>query len=82
MYHQVFTLKSYFYVCGFLPGCLCTVCVPWCPKRPEEGVRSHGTGVRERCEPPWGCWESNLGPLEEQPVLLTTDLSVSPAPHL
>lgn len=23
------------------------------------------------CEPPCGCWQSNLGPLQEQPVLNT-----------
>ena len=31
---------------------------------PEEGIRSH-----YRCEPPCGCWELNLGPLEEQLVV-------------
>ena len=30
------------------------------------------------CEPPCGCWELNPGPLEEQSVFLTTDLSPSP----
>ena len=25
------------------------------------------------CEPPHGCWELNLGPLQEQPVLSTTE---------
>ena len=30
---------------------------------------SLGTGVTTGCDPPRGCWESNLGPLEEQPVL-------------
>ena len=28
------------------------------------------------CEPPCGCWELNLGPLEEQQVLLTTEPSL------
>jgi hypothetical protein len=27
-------------------------------------------------EPPCGCWESNPGPLEEQPVLLTAEPSL------
>jgi hypothetical protein len=27
-------------------------------------------------EPPCGCWELNLGPLEAQSVLLTTELSL------
>jgi hypothetical protein len=39
--------------------------VCWCLGRTEEGVRSPGTGVADGCEPP-GCWELNLGPLEEQ----------------
>jgi hypothetical protein len=26
--------------------------------------------------PPCGCWELNLGPLEEQPVLLTDETSL------
>ena len=29
-------------------------------------------------EPPYGSWESNLGPLEEQPVLQTTELFLQP----
>jgi hypothetical protein len=33
---------------------------------------SPGTGVTEGCELPCGYWELNSGPLEEQPVLLTT----------
>lgn len=39
----------------------------------EEGVRCSGTGVSDDCESPCGCWEPNLGPLEEQPVLLTIE---------
>ena len=39
--------------------------------RPEEGIISEDTGVTEGCELPCGCSELNLGPLEEQPVLLT-----------
>jgi hypothetical protein len=41
-----------------------------------KGVRSSGTGVTDRCELPCGCWELNLGPLEEQPVLLTAEPSL------
>jgi hypothetical protein len=47
-----------------------------CPKRPEEGVRSPGTGVTDGCEPPCGCWEFNSGRMEEQPVFLTVDPSL------
>jgi hypothetical protein len=36
------------------------------------------TGIRDGCEPPCRCWESNLGPLEEQPVLLTPEPLLKP----
>ena len=32
----------------------------------------------QSCELPCGCWELNLGPLEEQSVLLTTESSHQP----
>jgi|UPI00001EB4E7 hypothetical protein len=41
---------------------------------PEEGIRSHYRG----CESPCGGWELNLGPLEEQLVLLTSSHLSSP----
>lgn len=45
----------------------------WCPlTRLEEGVGYPGTGITEDGQPPYGCWEPNLGPLQEQQVLLTT----------
>ena len=34
--------------------------------------------ISDGCEPPGGCWELNSGPLEEQPVLLTTEPSLQP----
>ena len=37
-----------------------------------------GTGVIAGHEPPCGRWELNLGPLEKQPVLLTTKPSLQP----
>ena len=49
----------------------------WCTRRPEDGARSR-TGVTDSCKPPYGCWESNLDPLEEQAVFLTTDLPLHP----
>jgi len=48
----------------------------------EEDIRSSRTGVSGGCEPPHGCWELNPGPLEEQPVLLTTDPSLQPKPGI
>ena len=35
--------------------------------------------IIDGCEPSRGCWELNSGPLDEQSVLLTTELSLQPA---
>ena len=43
-----------------------------------EGARSSWTRVTNSCELPYGCWELNLGPLEEQPVLFLIELSLQP----
>lgn len=41
-------------------------------KEAREGVRSLGTGVTGSCDSPlFVCWALNLGPLDEQPALLT-----------
>jgi hypothetical protein len=48
------------------------VCACW-PKNPQEGIRAPGTGVTDICESPHRFWESHLGHLEEQPVLLTAE---------
>ena len=34
-----------------------------CRQGPGEGIMCLGTGAMDDCEPPWGCWELNLGPL-------------------
>jgi hypothetical protein len=34
--------------------------------------------ITDGCEPPYGCWEFNSGPLEEQSVLLTSEPSLQP----
>jgi hypothetical protein len=39
-------------------------------------IRTPGTGVTDSCELLCRCWESNLGPLEEQPVLLVSEPSL------
>lgn len=51
-------------------------CVPGIPRMPEEDIRCSGTGVADDCELLCGCWESNPGPLEEQPVVLATEPSL------
>lgn len=48
-----------------------------CSQSPGVGIRSPAIVVTEHCEPPGGCQEPNLGPLQEQ-VLLTTELSLQP----
>lgn len=48
-----------------------------------EGVVSPGPGVMDGYEPPCGCWKSNPGPLQEQPVvLLAGPISSSSPPPL
>jgi len=60
-----------FYVYG------CFICMYICT--PEKGIRFHRTTVIDGCEPPCGCWELNLGPLEKQSVLLTPEPSLQPS---
>lgn len=52
----------------FLPMCMCVLC----PQREEQGISSSENGVTNTWELQYGCWELNLGPLEEPPVLLTS----------
>lgn len=49
-----------------------------CPLKPEQGIKMPGTGVRDDCEPPRGCWEPNLDPLWQQQVLLDSGPLSSP----
>ena len=51
-----------------------------CPAKPEEDIGSLVAGVIGSCERPnvCGCWELNSGPLQEQQVLLTPELSLQP----
>lgn len=44
------------------PDYLYTTCTH-CPQRPEEGIRSPLTGVRNGCQPPRVHLQSSLGPL-------------------
>jgi hypothetical protein len=61
---------------GDLPACIPVYHVhAWCPQRPEDCISSPGTEVIRGCELPSGCWDSNLDPLEEQQMFLTTEAS-------
>lgn len=65
-------------------GYLCFVCMsvyhlcPWCPWNPEDGVQLPRIGVTDGCELLGGCWETNPGPLKEQPLFLTAESSLQP----
>lgn len=48
------------------------------PQKTEEGVDSPGTGVPDGRELPCGCWDLNLDPLQEKPVLVTAETSLQP----
>ncbi|XP_076432774.1 E3 ubiquitin-protein ligase NEDD4 isoform X3 [Peromyscus maniculatus bairdii] len=45
-------------------------------KNEEDGVGSPGSNVTDDCDPPCGCWEFNPDSLEEDHLLLTTELSL------
>jgi hypothetical protein len=45
------------------------------PYTPEEGIT-------DGCEPPYGCWELNSGPLEEQSALTLNLWATSPVPQI
>ena len=44
----------------------------------EASNGSVETGGTYGCEQPCRCWDSNLGPLEEHPFLLTAEPSLQP----
>lgn len=60
--------------------CVSRVCSV--PMKVRQGITSPGSEVEDYCEPPYGCWEPNVSPLQELPVLLTSELSIFPAPKI
>ncbi|EDL00481.1 mCG113792, isoform CRA_a, partial [Mus musculus] len=67
-------------VSGFLLLCSCfkilSVCITRGSLETRRGLRVAGIAEIDGCELPCRCWELNLGPLEEQQVLLTTEPSL------
>ena len=61
-----FSIQRYYYVYNILLPCI------------SAHQRRAPDLITDGCEPPCGCWELNSGPLEEQPLLLTTELSLQP----
>lgn len=52
------------------------VCTPFACLVPVQDRRGHQIPWTDGPELPWMCWESNLGPLLEQVVLLTSEPSL------
>ena len=61
---KFFSLRLIYYIYS-----VSLACVPKSQKRASDPIT-------DGCEPPCGCWELNLGPLEEQSVFLTTEPSL------
>lgn len=73
-------LKVYlfmFYVYKCLPTCMLVYMYVQCC-RGQRRPWIPGTGVIGSCELLCGCWELDLGPVKEQPVSLTSGLSLKP----
>ena len=61
-----FEIYFYFMCMGVLPTCVSVHYVCTVLKEAFRGCWIPGTGVRHGCEPWYGCWELNTGPLKEQ----------------
>jgi hypothetical protein len=59
-------LRFTYYVYIILPACT------------PAGQKRASDLITDGCESPCGCWELNTEPLEEQPVLLTSVISLAP----
>ena len=51
---------------GFAHIDVCTMCAPGAYRSQKRAALDPLTEVIDSCESPCECWESNLGPLEEQ----------------
>jgi hypothetical protein len=67
--HQPIIFLMYKY-CAYM-----CICVPHACLVPEEELDSPRNGVINDEEWPCGSWELNMGPLEDQPLLLTSEPS-------
>jgi hypothetical protein len=76
-FHLVFlclvSLKIHFY---YVYECLCVHPCASNTQRPEEGTGIPATEATNGCELPYRGWELNPGPLQEEPVLSTTEPSL------
>jgi hypothetical protein len=57
--------------------CVCHMCA-LCLWKPEESIRSPGTGVIDSCELPDGSWESNPGHYKSKENSLSVEPPLQP----
>ena len=62
--------------------CLYTMCVPGTCGSQKGAPDLLELELTDSCELPCGCLELNPGPLEEQPMLFTTEPSPQPTPSV
>lgn len=81
---RVLTPCSYFLKTVFITFSFYLTCKEYfvrtydCASEARVGQRFRWGEVADACKQPHGCWELNLGSLEEQPVLLTTEPILQP----
>jgi hypothetical protein len=56
--------------------CPCTTCIPGTPRVHKKVLDPRKNGCRDCCETSCRYWKSNMGVLEEQPVVLTAEPSL------
>lgn len=62
----------------WLYACLCAMYIPGAQQGQKKKMDPLGIGVTKDCCPLRGCCKQNLGPLQEQQLLLTTEHLSSP----
>ena len=64
---------SIFFIIFVYMGVFVYVCAHACSAYggQKRVLNSLGIGVTDSCEPPYGCWELILGPLEDRQMFLT-----------
>ena len=76
----------FYFILFYVYGCFACmhVCVPCAFSAHRSGKRASDTlGMKsDNCELSCGYWELNLGPLNNQPVLLVTEPSLQSCPAL
>lgn len=73
LYLFYFISMRVFFFCVYL----CTLCA-WCPQNSDEYIGSLELELKSSYELPFGCWNLNLGPLQEQQLLLIIESSLQP----